>query len=183
MIIDRDVVRENRIPFSLLLIQLVLAMLVVFELLAIVGFDFNPATRTFSFGLSTNPLEYLFFMLLVGMLYIVFSKSRRTFESVFVATSMLPFMLKTNFSYKFWVARHEPKAAALVLIQFAFIMAVVLTIYAYLDPELRIVDWQRLGLQGPLTTLLNAAIFLLVVLALYWMYNYTGLYRKATGKK
>ena len=45
MIIERDVVRQSSVPFALLLIQLVLALFVVFEFLAIIGFVFGPIER------------------------------------------------------------------------------------------------------------------------------------------
>jgi len=182
MIIERDVVRQSSVPFALLLIQLVLALFVVFEFLAIIGFVFGPIERKISFGFSANPLEYFFFFLSLALLYIVFSQSRKKSEPVFVATSMLPFVLKSTASYKLWLAKHEPKAAALLLIQFAFVTAIALAIFAYLDPDFSFVQWQRIGIQSPLATILNIIIFLIVVGALFYLYRFTEPYRTATKK-
>lgn len=180
-IIQKEVVKAYPVPFALLLIQVVLALFVVFELLAIIGID--PIARDLSIGLSDDPLEYLFLLLSLALLYLVYSQSQKRFAEVFVATKMLPFMVKTDFSHKLWLAKHEPRAVALVLIQFAFIAAVALTIFAYIDPNFSLVQWDKIGVQPPLTTLLNIIIFLIVVGALYYLYKLTEPYRKATKKK
>lgn len=183
MILEKSVARQNTVPFALLLIQMVLALFVVFEFLAIIGFAFNPLTRELSFGLSTNPLEYFFLALSAGMLYLVFSSSTKKFEEVFVAANIFPFVMKNTASHKLWLARHEPKAAALLLIQLTLMATIALAVFAYLDPDIAIVQWQNIGIQPPLTTVLNITIFLIVVAALYYLYEFTQPYRIATKKK
>jgi len=183
MIVEKNVVLKHRVPFALFLIQLILAMLVVFQFLAVIGFQFVPETKQLFFGFSSDPLEYFFFFLSLALLYTVFSQSTKKSEDVFVATKMLPFTLKSAASYKLFQARKDLRASSLLLIQFAFVMTVALAIFAYIDPGFSLVQWEQFGVFAPLTTVLNIIIFLLVVLALFFLYKYTESYREEKKKR
>ena len=92
-------------------------------------------------------------------------------------------MLKTEAAYKLWLAKNEPRAAALLFIQFAFAMMLVLAVYAYLDPDFAIVQWEKIGLQQPLSALLSIVVFLIAVAAMVYLYRFTETYRKERKKK
>ena len=182
MIIDKSIVRESSVPFALLLAQLVLALFVALQFLVVIGFSFDIATRQLSFGFSGNPLEYFFLFLSAGLLYIIFSKSQRKNEDVFVAGKMFPYMFKSTASFKLWTAKNEPKIIALLLIEFVFVITVAMSILAYLDPEFSIIKWEKLNIYGPIATILNIALFLATLLLFYYLYNITKPYRAQRKK-
>ena len=177
MIVDRDMLQNHKIPFAIFLTQLVLAFLAVYQFLALIGFSFNVSTRHVSFGFSEDPFVYVFFVLILLMLYALYSMTRKKYEDVFVATSLIPFQFKSTTKFKLWLGKNEPRVAALLLIQFAFIAVVVMALYAYLDPDLSVVQWQKFGIYDPWTTVLNVALFLIVVGVFHWLYSFTSLYR------
>jgi len=105
MIVDKEIVKQHRVPFTFFLAQLVLAFLVVYQFLIIIGFSFNVANRSLSFGLSLNPLDYFFLFFSLALLYALYAVSKKKYEEVFVATSLLPFQLKSTTKFKLWLAK------------------------------------------------------------------------------
>jgi hypothetical protein len=75
-------------------------------------------------------------------------------------------------------AREDPRAPALLLIDFMFVAIVVLAIVAYFDPELELIPWSAVGLAAPYTTVINAVIAVIVLGLFYYMYRYTADYRR-----
>jgi hypothetical protein len=182
MIISKEMLKNNQKPLALLTIQLVLGIFVVFEFLAIIGFNFDVGTRQLSFGLTTNPLEYLFFVLSILLLWIFFSQGKKNKE-VFVAEKTMTTNILEDTKLKIWKAKHEPKAAALVLIQFATIAVVVISIVAFFDPDFSLFNWERFGIESPVTTIINVILFLFTMGVFYYLYNYTNQYRKSVNTK
>ena len=71
----------------------------------------------------------------------------------------------------------EPKIFGHVLIELAFVFVIVLTIYAWTEPNVEIVKWEKLGIFPPITTVLNAVILIVVLSGIYYLYNFTKPYR------
>ncbi len=65
------------------------------------------------------------------------------------------------------------KKLTLLLVDFIFIVVIVLAIWAYLDPEVSIINWIEMGIYPPFSTLGNIAIFAFIMLILYYLYKTT----------
>lgn len=178
MILEKETIRNYRVPVALVIMQLVLGILVVLQLLKALGFSFDSEARVVSVVPSSNPLEYFFLALVFILFFIVVRHGNSKYREIFVATQTMPFNIRSTAKFKLWLAANDPRAAALLLIQFGLAMTVVISIVAYFDPDYSVVKWERLGIFSPITTILNIIIFALVVGMLYYLYNLTRSYRQ-----
>ena len=176
--IKRETLSRQRRAIMLLGMQLVVLLLIVYEFLKIIGFSASFSPRRVSFAISQDPLEYGMLLLLIALLAGLYWRIKNVAPKMFIAQKNAAAEIKKAARDKIKKAKTEPQAAALLLIEFMFVMAVVLSIHAYIDPDLELIPWSEIGLHAPATTIINAVIAV-IVLGLFWkMYSYTSAYRK-----
>jgi hypothetical protein len=173
--IDRQKVRRNRLPIALLLIELTLAALVVFLFYRAIGLGFDFEGRAVSISPAFEPSLLFFLALSIALLAAVHLAIRKKAPALLAAQEAAPETIKARAREKLSA---EPRAAALLLIQFLFAFAVVLTIAAWLDPSWELIPWSRVGIAPPLTTILNAVVAAVGLGFFYYLYSFTAWYRK-----
>lgn len=176
--IDKQKLKHNKMPTGLLLVESVLAILVIYLFYKILGFEFSFATKAFTLAPAPDPVLLFFFVLCAALLVATYFAIKKRSPVLFEAQKKAPSTIKAKTREKLSKAKNEPRAAALLLIEFIFVFAIVLTIVAWLDPELELIPWTRAGILPPMTTALNAIIALIALGFFYYIYSFTAWYRK-----
>ncbi|MAG21945.1 MAG: hypothetical protein CL943_01385 [Candidatus Diapherotrites archaeon] len=176
--IDKQKVSVNKLPIGLFLIELVDALLVVYLISRLIGFEVQFETRS----ISINPvldLTLLFFLAVtIVMLVAVYFVIKKRQPEMFLAQTQASSTIKDKTKEKLSKVKQDPRAAALLLIQFLFVFAVVITLVAWFDPVMEIIPWSEQGIGPPLSTSLNAVIAIVGLALFYYLYSFTAWYRK-----
>ncbi len=176
--VDRKLLRKEWRIISLVFAQLVLVLLVVFQLLQIIGLHVNFYLRQILFRPSTDPADFIVLgIAIVAFLAMYFAVKKRQ-PALYKAQKAAPGIIKEQAKQKLRKAKTEPQAPALLLIEAAFIITLVIAAWAYLDPEVELIKWSEVGIGPPLTTAINAVIAVIVFAVFYYLYGFTDWYRK-----
>ena len=176
--VDKGVVRREWRVISLVFAQLVVLVLIVVQLLDMVGFSFDLRQKAIGFAprLSIDNLVVLALAIIAfAILYLAVKKRQ---PALYKAQKEAPGIIKEAAKQKLKKTKEDPRVAALFLIDFLFVVVVIMAVRAYLDPEIEFIPWSAAGLGPPVTTIVNAAIAVVVLALFYWMYRYTASYRK-----
>ena len=169
--------KEWRI-ISLVFAQLILLVLIVIQLLAVVGLNADFYLKEIVFKPSSNPIDFIVLAVAIIAFALFYFNIKKRQPKLYEAQKNAPGIIKEVAKEKIAKLKNEPQAPALLFIEFLFIAVVVVAIRAYLDPEVELIPWSRLGLEEPITTIVNGIIALVVVVLFYRLYNVTKLYRK-----
>ncbi len=158
--------------------QLLLLILIVVQALQILGLRLNFSLRLIELKPVFDPADIMVLAMSIIVLAVLSYAIMKRQPLLFKAEKSAPGIIKQAAKEKLRNARHDPRAPALLLIDFMFVAAVVVAIYAYFDPELELIPWSRIGLTSPATTIINAIIAIAILCAFYYMYRFTADYRK-----
>lgn len=176
--VSRRMLRQQWRLACLVFAQLVLIFLIVFQALQVAGLHVNlQLGQVFfrpSFGLQDTAVLAAAVIALVALYFAV----KRLEPALFRAEGKAPGMIKREAGQKLSMIRKEPQAPALLLIEAAFVVALVLAVRAYLDPEVELIPWSSVGIGPPVTTIVNTVIALAVFGVFYYLYSLTAWYRK-----
>ena len=175
--VKRKTLQKEWRTISLIFAQLLLLVLIVVQALHILGLHINFSLRIFEIKPVFNPVEITVFVLSIILLAILSYAIMKRNPSLFKAEKSAPGIIKQAAKEKLRNAKNDPRAPALLLIDFMFVAAVVIAIYAYFDPELELIPWSKVGLMPPYTTIINAVIAIVILGAFYYMYRFTASYR------
>ena len=175
--ISRQKVSRNKFPIAVVAVELVTALLAVYLFYKIMGFNFDFNSRVLSFAPAAEPVLSLFFALCIALLVAMHFAVKKKLPHILQAQELAKGTIKEKAREKLAKA-NDPKAAALLLIEFTFVFAIVLAIVAWLDPEQELIPWGEAGVQPPISTLLNAVVALIVLAFFYYLYSFTAWYRK-----
>jgi hypothetical protein len=164
---------------SLLFAQLVLIVLIVFQLLAIFGLHVNFQLMQFVVKPVFDPADIVVLGVAVAALALLMLATKKKEPELYQAGKEAPSVIKQEAKKKLRNAKTDPRTAALLLIEFMFVAVVVVALQAYLDPDIELIPWSKAGIGPPYTTAINAVIAFLVLCAFYWMYRLTAPYRKS----
>jgi len=176
--VDRQKLGKNKFSIAFLFTELIVVVLAVYLFYKLLGLDFDFAARTLSFTPGLNLEALFFFVVSVVLLVAMHFSAKKRLPSLFNAQQLAKGTIKEKAVEKLSLAKNDPKASALLLIQFVFVMAVVITIVAWLDPEFELIPWSGVGIFDPLKTVLNAALAIIGLGFFYWLYSFTAWYRK-----
>ena len=176
--VDKEKVAANKFPIALLTIELAIVVLVVYLFYKLIGFEFNFSTRVLSLVPGFDPLLVFFFVISVVLLVAIHFAIKKKAPSLFEAQNKAAGTIKEKAIEKIKSPKTDVRAAALLLVEFAFVLLVVITIIAWVDPEFELIPWSRGGIEPPLTTVLNTIIAVAVLVFFYKLYSYTSWYRK-----
>jgi hypothetical protein len=176
--LDRKKVAGNKLPIGLLLAELVMALLTVYLFYRLLGLELDFEERGISIAPAADPMILFFFVLSAAVLVAVYLAAKKKTPGLLQAQQLAPGTIGEKTREKLALAGQDPRAAALLLVQFMFVFAVVLTIVAWLDPWLELIPWSRIGINAPLTTALNAIIAVIGLGFFYYLYSFTAWYRK-----
>ena len=175
--IDRGIVKREWRIISIVFAQLLLLVLIVVQALQILGLHINVGLRIFEIKPVFDPTAIIVLVMSIIVLAILSYSIMKRNPLLFKAEKNAPGIIKQAAKEKLSNARHDPRAPALLLIDFMFVTAVVVAIYAYFDPDLELIPWSRVGLTSPVTTIINAVIAIIILGAFYYMYRFTASYR------
>ncbi len=65
------------------------------------------------------------------------------------------------------------RSLTLFLVDFCFVAVLVISFWAYFDPDVSIVQWHKIGVYPPFTTIGNIILFLIILFFLYSIYKRT----------
>lgn len=176
--VDRGVVKRDWRIISLVFAELLLIALIALQVWRILGIhaDFYLKQVFFKPDASPDRLVVLGIALIAfAMLYFLVKKRQ---PLLFSAQKAAPSMIRMAAKEKLRNAKEDPRAPALLVIDFMFVATVVVALVAYFDPELELIPWSGIGIGPPFTTIINAVIALAVLGLFYYMYRYTATYRK-----
>ncbi len=176
--IDREKVKVNKFPIAILVIQLTTVVLAVYLFYKLIGFEFSLAERTFSVNPTLQPLLVFFFVISAALLVAFHFLVKKRVPKLYEAQELAKVTIKEKAIEKVSMARADAKVAALLLIQFAFVVLFVMAIVAWADPQLELIPWSKQGIGAPLTTILNGMIAVIVLGIFYYLYSFTAWYRK-----
>ena len=187
--VSRKLLRKEWQIISLVFAQLVLVVLVVFQLLHILGlnlyfyvnqlfFKSNTVLSKVIFRPSTDPADFIVLGIAVIALLAMYFAVKKRQPALYKAQKAAPGIIKAEVKQKLSRIKTEPQAPALLLIEAAFIITLVIAAWAYLDPEIELIKWSKVGIGPPLTTAINAVIAVIVFAVFYYLYSLTAWYRK-----
>jgi hypothetical protein len=176
--VDRGVIRRDWRIISMVFAELLLLALIALQAWAILGVHVDFFLKQVYFKPNTGPGQFIVLgIALVAFALLYFAIKKRQ-PLLFSAQKEAPSMIRMAAREKLRNAREDPRAPALLLIDFMFVAIVVLAIVAYFDPELELIPWSAVGLAAPYTTVINAVIAVIVLGLFYYMYRYTADYRR-----
>lgn len=176
--VDRSVIRRDWRIICMVFAELLLIALIALQVWSILGIHVDFYLNQVFIRPDASPDRLVVLGIAIAafaMLYLVVKKRQ---PLLFKAQKEAPSMIKMAAGEKLRNAKEDPRAPALLLIDFMFVAMVVLAIVAYFDPELELIPWGRVGLASPFTTVINAIIALVVLGLFYYMYRFTASYRK-----
>ena len=176
--IDKGIVKREWRIISVVFAQLLLLVLIVVQVLQILGLHVNFSLRLFELKPVFDPVDIAVLVMSIIVLAILSYTIMKRQPLLFRAEKSAPGIIKQAAKEKLRNAKQDPRAPALLLIDFMFVAAVVVAIYAYFDPELELIPWSRIGLVSPFTTIINTVIAIAILCAFYYMYRFTASYRK-----
>ena len=153
-----------KVPFTLVLVEVILAILFVYELFQIVLLKIEGESITVSF--TENPTRYLVFGLTAVLLILIYIILMKKQPLAYKAQKEAPSLIKEVAKQKLTSAKQDTRVIALLMLQFAFVIVIVMSIALYLDPETNIVPfpWNVIG-------------FIAFVGISIWLYHYTKFFR------
>lgn len=175
--VKRETVRREWHAISMLFAQLVLALLIVFQVVQLIGLHVDPFLRQVVIKPSLDPANLIVLAIAVLLFALLYFAVKKRQPALYQAQKRAPGIIKQEAKRKLRNAKDDPRVAALLLIDFMFVIVVVLAIRAYLDPELELIPWSAAGLGPPLTTVVNTIIAVVVLALFYYMYRFTVSYR------
>ncbi|MCX6798690.1 MAG: hypothetical protein NTW59_01170 [Candidatus Diapherotrites archaeon] len=175
--IRRETLRKQWKAIAFIAIEFVAILLVVFELMAVVGLRVSFSQGQVSFAPAGDPIDYVLLALGVLLLAALYFTAKRSMPNLFKAHNQATAEIKKAAQEKLKKAKREPQAAALLLIEFLFVVVIVVAIQAYLDPQEELIPWSTIGVGPPVTTIVNAVIGIVVFAFFYWLYSLTSAYR------
>ena len=176
--IDKQKVKNNKAALAFLLVEFVMAILVVYLIYKAIGFSVDFEARTLSIAPAADPTIIFSLLLSIIVLVATYIAAKKRAPQLLQAQKAAPSTIGNKTKEKLSKVRSEPRAAALLLIQFIFVFAVAITIVAWLDPEIELIPWSEIGIVAPITTILNAAIAVIAFAFFYYLYSFTAWYRK-----
>ncbi|MEM0359844.1 MAG: hypothetical protein QXK06_00725 [Candidatus Diapherotrites archaeon] len=171
--------QKNKKALFLLAIQVLLALVFLFELYHVLHIDWEMRTISFSEDLSVYIVMALVVFTIFSISFV--SKKRNwTFHSL---DSGLHSLLKETTSAKIRRSRENPFSIALILIDFAYVMLIVMAVYLYLDPDPNLnndwlLSWLSLlkksgtDLPAPWDTIAKILTFAAITAVFLYMHNY-----------
>jgi|GEM_PF-3512604 len=165
----RKIFKDPKI-FLLLAIQLALIAIIVYFIYRIVEPTFEherPAfSENFDYYLGAALCLFALFSINFGL------KIKRSVFYTIQANAGKK--LAHDARRKIVLQKENPFALTMLLIEVSYVIAIVVGIYYYLDPEHSIRWWEaiRLDLQPPITTIANAIIFVAITAAFIWVHAY-----------
>ena len=175
--IDKGIVKREWRIISMVFAQLLLLVLIVVQALQILGLHVNFALRIFEIKPVFDPAAIIVLAMSIIVLAILSYSITKRHPLLFKAEKSASGIIKQAAKEKLCNAKNDPRAPALLLIDFMFVTAVVVASYAYFDPELELIPWSKVGLTSPVTTIINAVIASIILGAFYYMYRFTASYR------
>lgn len=176
--IDRQKVASNKLPIALMFAELIMAMLLVYLFYKIAGLEFDLEQKVLSFVPNFDPTLFLFFALSAGLFVLLYFAIKKKAPGLFEAQALAQATIKDKAVEKVKLVKTDTRAAALLLIEFSFVVMVAMTIVAWLDPQIEMIPWSNAGIGPPLTTALNGIIALAMLAFFYYIYSFTAWYRK-----
>ncbi len=176
MIEENQESKSVKIPSALLLIEFFLIAMAVLLVFSVTGL--NTSKGTISFLPSSDPVEYLMLVLSVALFIVIYFSLKRKEPVFFQKQKDVSKDMKEMLKFEVGKAKSDPRVSALMLIQLAFIFAIVMVIAAYLDPDWQIVNWAVYGLQEPFITIVNSVLFIIAAGSFFVLYKFTYDYRK-----
>lgn len=167
-------VEKDKQVLGIFAIELIIAFLFVLQFFNIVRLNYF----THTFSLSQNFFDLIILTLLALLLLIVFGIQRKKVHESYLIQLGANTLINETAKAKLKEAKQDPRLPALILLEFAFVVMMVAAIVAYFDPDWVIINWQSIGIQAPLTTILNAVIGIAVIALFLFMYNFTKQYRE-----
>ena len=181
--VDRGIVKREWRIISIVFAQLVLVMLIAFQVMQVLGMHVNPYLMQVVFEPSSDPADFVVLGIAIIALLAIFFAVKKRQPGLYRAEKAAPGIIKQQAKQKLCKAKEEPQAPALLLIEAAFVIAIIIAVQAYIDPELELIPWSEIGLGPPATTVINAVIAVAVFAAFYHLYGLTAWYRKSPGFK
>jgi len=171
-------VRREWRAISMVFAQLVLLALIVFQLFQAIGMHVDVYLKQVVFKPSPDPSNLIVLAVAVIVFILLSLMVWKRVPALFKAEKAAPGIIRDAAKGKIALAKEEPQAPALLLVEAAFVVVVVLALKAYFDPEEELIKWSGLGLGPPYTTVINTIIALLVLGIFYKLYGLTAGYRK-----
>ncbi len=176
--VNKEKVKANKGPIALLVAELAVVMLVVYFFYKVIGLEFNFATRAISFNLTADPVIAGSFLLSIALLAILYFTINKKAPELRIAQEQAKGTISVAAKEKLAGVKTDTRKAALLLIEASFVLAVVITLVAWLEPGFEIIPWQKAGIYDPFTTILNAVVAVVFLGFFYYMYSFTAWYRK-----
>ena len=175
--VKRETLRKEWRAIAYIFTQIILVMLLVYQLLQVIGMRVFFSERLVKFSLSSSPGDYILLALIVALLASIYRRVKKKQPHLFSAQERLSAFIKEALQEKARKVK-EQRALALLLIELMFVLVVVIAAYFFFDPGLELIPWSKAGVFPPLATGLNAIVAIAVLVLFYWLYRYTAWYRK-----
>ena len=176
--VSKETISREWKTIAMVFAQLVLIILIVVQALSVAGFHIDFYLREIAFKPSSNPIDFIVLALAAITFALLYLDVKKNQPMLYNAQQMAPSIIKETALEKISTLKYEPQAPALLFIEFLFVALLVIALRAYLDPEVELIPWSLLGLQAPVTTIVNALIAFAALAIFYKLYSITKPYRK-----
>jgi len=181
----RDVLHGNWHIITFLFAQLVTVFLIAFQAMEVAGLRFDFYTRELAFVPNASAENLVVLVLALVVFALLYMAGKKRHPSLYKAEKLAPGIIKEEAKKKLHTLKSRPQEPALLFIEFFFVVVVIIALRAYLDPDIELIPWSAVGIGPPITTIVNAAIAIIVLAVFFHLYNLTRPYRewaKAEGK-
>lgn len=161
----------------LMVLEIILSIIAVYEFTKVIGLNIDFDSRIISFTPVGALLHPLLLIISLIALFAINLRMKKTFPEVHAIQGLFFHTVKHGVREKFSDTRKDPRILAHIFIEICFIMVVTLVLWAWSEPNVEIISWEKIGLTPPVTTIANAIILLIVLAGLYYLYNFTKQFR------
>lgn len=160
--------------YSFFIIELVLALIFLYVLGNIVQVDFS-AKKVSYVGTQTDVVVLIGIVLVFLIIFFTLKKKQHYLYDMQKGAYDV---LKSAGKDKIKDAKQDPRIIALLAIELLFAVVFAVSISAYLDPDWSIIQWDKVGVYPPFTTLLNGVVFIIILGLFLYLYSLTKPYRE-----
>lgn len=163
--------------FVLFLLEIALSIIAVFEFFKVIGLNWDFESKTIYFAQNSDYSNTIVLIIAIVLLFAINFRLKKKFPEFHSIQNLFLKNFKKGVKEKFAETKNEPRILAHLMIEFAFIMVIILVFYAWAEPRVEIIKWEKIGIIQPITTALNAIVLLVVLAGLYYLYHFTKPYR------
>ena len=179
--VGKGMLRRQWRIITFLFAQLITVFLIAFQVMQIAGMRFDFISKELVFIPDYSVENFVVLAIAVILFALLYLAAKKRYPDLYNAQKKAPGIIKDEVRNKIKKIKTEPQAPALLLVEFMFVVVLIVAMRAYLDPEIELIPWSTVGINPPITTVVNAVIAFVVIIFFYYLYSLTKSYRDSSN--